>query len=124
MDYPDYIILRIRLYYVPPGWGVWVLWIIRIILYYLLHCASGGKIGELFTHFSDAAQRAGVYTTYDYINILKSLLDDWKIDKITELTDKAEKARDYLMRLPDRLSRIAERTVIPEEKYQFTWMKA
>ena len=34
MDYPDYIILRIRLYYVLPGWGVWVLWIIRIILDY------------------------------------------------------------------------------------------
>lgn len=85
---------------------------------------TGGKIGELFTHFSNAAQRAGVYTTHDYINILKSLIDDWKIDKITDLNDQAEKARDYLMRLPDRLIRIAERTMIPEEQYQFGWLKA
>ena len=35
---------------------------------------SGGRIGELFTHFSDAAQRIRVYTTQDYIDILKLLL--------------------------------------------------
>jgi len=33
---------------------------------------SGGKIGELFTHFSDAAQRTMVYTTQDYIDIMNS----------------------------------------------------
>ena len=33
---------------------------------------SGDKVGELWSHFSDAAQRTQVYTAQDYIDILKS----------------------------------------------------
>ena len=83
---------------------------------------TGGKIGSLFSHFSNAAQRTKVYTTYDYIDILKSLLKEWEVDKITDLSDTAEKARDYLMALPVRLQRIAERVAVPEKKYEFKWI--
>jgi acyl-[acyl-carrier-protein] desaturase len=83
---------------------------------------SGGAIGELFSHFSDAAQRVRVYTTQDYIDILRSLLKDWKIDQLTGINDKAEKAREYLMKLPDRLQRISDRTQIPKKQYQFKWI--
>lgn len=85
---------------------------------------TGGKIGELFEHFSDAAQRTKVYTTYDYIDILKSLLDEWDIENIGSLNDSAEKARDYLMSLPARLQRISERIRVPQEKYQFSWISS
>ena len=83
---------------------------------------SGGAIGELFAHFSDAAQRIQVYTTQDYINILRSLLDDWEIDKIGSLNENAQKARDYLMILPDRLQRISDRIKVPQKQYQFKWI--
>ncbi len=83
---------------------------------------SGGQIGDLFAHFSDAAQRIMVYTTQDYIDILKSLLVQWDIENIGSLTDSAEKARDYLMALPARLERIALRTRIPEKQYSFNWI--
>ena len=83
---------------------------------------TGGAIGELFSHFSDAAQRVGVYTTYDYIEILESLLKSWRIEHISDLNDSAEKARDYLMALPGRLHRIAERIKIPEKQYKFSWV--
>jgi acyl-[acyl-carrier-protein] desaturase len=83
---------------------------------------SGEKIGELFTHFSDSAQRLGVYTTHDYIEIMESLLKGWEIDKISGLNDSAERARDYLMKLPDRLKRIAERLKTPTQEYQFKWV--
>ncbi len=83
---------------------------------------SGDQIGGLFGHFSDAAQRAMVYTTQDYIDILKSLLVEWQIDKVNGLNDKAEKARDYVMALPKRLERISERIVIPEAPYKFKWI--
>jgi len=83
---------------------------------------TGGKIGELFTHLSDAAQRIMVYTTHDYIEILESLLKQWKIDTITELNDTAERARDYLMALPDRFKRISDRIKIPEKQYEFKWI--
>jgi acyl-[acyl-carrier-protein] desaturase len=83
---------------------------------------SGGKKGELFKHFSDAAQRMQVYTSQDYIDILKSLLQDWKIDAVTELNDKAEKARDYLMGLPKRLEIVSKRLATPTKSYEFKWI--
>jgi acyl-[acyl-carrier-protein] desaturase len=83
---------------------------------------SGFNMGQTFSHFSDAAQRLGVYTTYDYIEIMESLLKDWKIDGIQNLNDAGEKARDYLMALPSRLRRVAERTKIPNIEYQFSWI--
>lgn len=83
---------------------------------------SGQGIGEAFENFSNAAQRLGVYTTQDYIEILQKLNEYWEIDKVTSLTDKAEKARDYLMKLPDRMTRIAERIKVPQDPHQFTWV--
>ena len=84
---------------------------------------TGVKIGDTFSHFSDAAQRLGVYTTMDYIEILESLLEEWQIEKVQGLNDAAEKGRDYLMTLPARLRRIADRTRVPELAYQFSSIK-
>ncbi|MBG7613648.1 acyl-ACP desaturase [Polaribacter sp. BAL334] len=78
--------------------------------------------GSLFNDFSTVAQRIGVYTGYDYIDILKKLIASWEIDKITNLTPEAEKARDFLMNLPDRMTRITERMIIPDTKFEFKWM--
>lgn len=85
---------------------------------------SGQKAGELWEHFSDAAQRCMVYTAQDYIDILKDLLIDWKIDGITGLNESAEKARDYLMKLPSRLQRITDRISTPDKEYSFKWVKS
>jgi acyl-[acyl-carrier-protein] desaturase len=52
---------------------------------------SGQKISTAFEQFSDSAQRIGVYTAADYIDIMQKLMDKWEIDKITGLTDEAEK---------------------------------
>ena len=82
---------------------------------------TGVKMGETFSHFSDAAQRLGVYTTNDYIDILESLLAEWKVEHIRDLNGQAEKARDYLLALPARLRRIADRTKVPELAYEFSW---
>lgn len=83
---------------------------------------SYSKKGSLFSDFSTVAQRAGVYTGFDYIDILKKLNAAWEIDKMTGLTAEAEKARDYLLKLPDRMYRITERIIIPETKFQFKWL--
>jgi len=85
---------------------------------------SGQGIAEAFENFSNAAQRLGVYTTYDYIEILEKLNGYWQIDKMRSLTDEAEKARDYLMKLPDRMRRIAGRMAIPEDQHTFKWVEA
>ena len=85
---------------------------------------SGQGIAEAFENFSNAAQRLGVYTTYDYIEILEKLNGYWEIDKMRSLTDEAEKARDYLIKLPDRMRRIAGRMAIPEDQHTFKWVEA
>lgn len=85
---------------------------------------SGQKVGELWQHFSDAAQRCSVYTAQDYINILKDLLDTWKIESVTGLNDSAERAREYLLKLPDRLQRITDRITTPQTSYNFKWVRS
>jgi acyl-[acyl-carrier-protein] desaturase len=85
---------------------------------------SGGTIGTAFENFSNCAQRLGVYTAQDYIEILKKLNSYWELDSIRSLNDDAERARDYLMKLPDRLERIASRMKFPEDNYRFKWVEA
>lgn len=85
---------------------------------------SGGEIGTAFENFSNCAQRLGVYTSADYIDILKKLNAYWEIDKLRGLGDEASRARDFLMGLPARLERIAERMKTPDEQYRFSWVEA
>ncbi|HAL82664.1 MAG TPA: acyl-ACP desaturase, partial [Mucilaginibacter sp.] len=42
----------------------------------------GLKVGQTFGHFTDAAQRLGIYTAVDYVDILKELIEDWHIESI------------------------------------------
>ncbi|OAZ03791.1 acyl-ACP desaturase [Flavobacterium succinicans] len=84
---------------------------------------SGQKISSAFEQFSDSAQRIGVYTANDYVDIMQKLIEKWEIDKIGGLTSEAEKARDYLMKLPSRMAKISERLVIPAESYIFKWVE-
>jgi acyl-[acyl-carrier-protein] desaturase len=84
---------------------------------------SGEKIGAAFEQFSNSAQKLGVYTANDYVEIMQKLIDKWQIDKIGNLTDEAEKARDYLMKLPARMVKISERLVLPDENYIFKWVQ-
>lgn len=83
---------------------------------------AGETIGKTFAHFSDAAQRIGVYTSLDYSHILESLIQEWNIANLSSLTVSAEKARDYLMSLPERFKKIAERSLKAPVEYQFSWI--
>lgn len=82
----------------------------------------GVKMGQTFGHFTDAAQRLGVYTAVDYVDILRDLIHDWKIEEIRDLNEGGEKARDYIVALPDRLIRIADRIKVPNLEYKFSWI--
>jgi acyl-[acyl-carrier-protein] desaturase len=84
---------------------------------------SGQKISSAFDAFSNSAQKMGVYTALDYVDILKKLNVIWDIDKLSGLTDEAERARDFLMKLPNRMAKISERLVLPEETEKFKWVQ-
>ena len=85
---------------------------------------SGGSIGSAFENFSNCAQRLGVYTAQDYVDILRKLNEFWELESIRSLNEEAEKARDYLINLPARLERIAERMKFPQDQYHFKWVEA
>ncbi len=85
---------------------------------------SGGTIGKAFENFSNAAQRLGVYTAQDYIDILKKLNDYWNIENLRALSDEADRAREYLVKLPARLERISERMSFPQDPFRFKWVTA
>lgn len=82
----------------------------------------GLKIGQTFGHFTDAAQRLGIYTAIDYVDILKELIEDWHVESMTDLNESGEKARDYIMNLPARLLRVADRMKNPGLEYKFSWI--
>ncbi|MBT2559558.1 acyl-ACP desaturase [Hymenobacter sp. ISL-91] len=82
----------------------------------------GVEMGKTFGHFTDAAQRLGVYTSHDYTEILDTLIGDWKIEAMTGLNPAAEKARDYVVALPNRLRRVADRMPVPKLEYKFKWI--
>ena len=84
---------------------------------------SGDKISTAFEEFSNSAQKIGVYTAADYVDILQKLVEKWEIDKFSNLTDEAEKARDYLMKLPGRMAKISERLILPDETKIFKWVE-
>ena len=83
---------------------------------------KGKEKGSAFVHFSETAQRIGVYTAKDYINIMESLIAEWKIEWLDDLNDSAKRARDYVMSLPVRLTKIAERSNPEPSSYKFSWI--
>ncbi len=82
----------------------------------------GMMMGQTYGHFTDAAQRLGIYTAIDYVDIMKQLLVDWQIESQRDLNEAGEKARDYLLKLPDRLAKIADRMKNPGLEYKFSWI--
>lgn len=83
---------------------------------------SFGEKASAFDAFSNAAQRLGVYTSQDYVDILRRLIRRWDIENLRELNDSAERARDFVMALPARLERLSQRITIPEDPHIFKWV--
>jgi acyl-[acyl-carrier-protein] desaturase len=71
------------------------------------------KTDSLFNRFSVITEKMGIYTTFDYANIINHLTERWKIGSISGLKDYAAKAQEYLCTLADRYRKIAERTTVP-----------
>lgn len=83
---------------------------------------SGDKVKDTFVRFSNCAQNLGVYTAMDYVGILEKLNKYWELETMGELDEKAEKARDYLCKLPARLKRVSERMKLDTEQNFFSWV--
>jgi len=77
---------------------------------------TDGKDKNLYTNFSAVAQKLGVYTAFDYADIIRHLVQLWDLDNLTGLSGEAEKEREYLCKLPDRYLKLAERAMNKKKK--------
>jgi len=68
---------------------------------------TDGKDPDLYDNFSAVAQRLGVYTAFDYSDILEHLVKRWNLDELDGLNSDGEKDRDYLCKLAPRMRKLA-----------------
>lgn len=69
-----------------------------------------GEDHNLFDHFSGVAQRTGVYTAGDYVDILEYFIGRWKVDKVAGgLTGDGRNAQDYICNLALKMRNLLER---------------
>jgi len=87
----------------------------------------GAARGDTFATFEALAQRSGVYTATDYLEILEELIRHWKIADIKGLQPEAEQAQQFICSLPDRYRRLLKRLRVPsagEMPPTFRWLTA
>jgi acyl-[acyl-carrier-protein] desaturase len=84
------------------------------------HTVSG------FSELSDVITRGNIFGPRQYQDIVEELLDFWKIGALTGLSAAGEEARDKLMKVPARLSRIADYADAKRSKktYKFDFLPA
>ena len=86
---------------------------------------GGSSEPDLFERFSAVAQRLGVYTADHYAKIVKHLVEQWRVESLTGLTDEAAAAQEYVCTLGPRYQRLAERAsrrVTPTPPQAFRWI--
>jgi acyl-[acyl-carrier-protein] desaturase len=82
---------------------------------------QGSQKPNMFTDFSAITQKLGIYTAFDYANIIDHLVKLWKVESLTGLQDGVAKAQDYLCNLSTRYKKIAERMKFPED-VELLWL--
>lgn len=90
---------------------------------------TDGVNPNLYTDFSEVAQRLGVYTALDYADIIDHLVKRWDLKNIEGVSSETEKELDYICRLPERYRKLAERSMNKKKKenkvpakVQFDWI--
>ena len=61
-----------------------------------------------FTEMSEVIRRADIFGPRQYQKIVEELLDFWQVGALKSLSAAGEQARDKLMKVPARLSRVAD----------------
>lgn len=81
-----------------------------------------GQDFNLFTKFSNVAQKIEVYTVKDYAEIISNLVRGWDVENLTGLSDMAAKAQDYLCSLSERYLKISNRLSFAGSPEKFSWI--
>ncbi len=68
-----------------------------------------------------------VLLSQDYASILEHLISRWELEGMTGLSSEAQEAQEYVCKLPPRIRRLADRTLMRKEKSKkqevpFSWI--
>jgi acyl-[acyl-carrier-protein] desaturase len=80
--------------------------------------------GNLFADFSSVADNSKTYTAFDYADIMDYLIGRWNVPDRTGLSGEAAAAQEYLVKLPPRIRKLAERSTarkVKGRKANFAW---
>ena len=61
-----------------------------------------------FSEMSEVVERAGIFSTRQYLKIVEELWDYWQLSALTGLNHDGEKALERLLKVPGRLARVAD----------------
>ncbi|KAK1276878.1 hypothetical protein QJS04_geneDACA001905 [Acorus gramineus] len=69
-----------------------------------------GADPDLYGHYAAVAQRMGVYTTGDYVDIVEHFIGRWKVGEVAAgLSSEGRRAQDYVCGLGARMRRMEQR---------------
>lgn len=77
---------------------------------------TDGVDHDLYDNFSAVAQKIGVYTAFDYADILDHLVKTWNLEELDGLSSDGEKDRDYICKLGSRFRKLATRAANKAKK--------
>ncbi|GLJ25040.1 hypothetical protein SUGI_0479250 [Cryptomeria japonica] len=89
------------------------------------HLMYDGQDNNLFDHFSAVAQKLGVYTARDYVEILEFFVKRWNLEKIEGLSSEGNRAREFVCKLAPRLRKLESRAGTRTKNTQsvpFSWL--
>jgi acyl-[acyl-carrier-protein] desaturase len=81
---------------------------------------------NLFEDFSEVAEKLEVYNAEDYVSIMEHLIERWEISS-RNVSGEAAEAQEYLMKLPMRIRKLADRASArkakaPKKEVSFSWI--
>lgn len=87
--------------------------------------ANGGS--SLFDDYAAVAERAGVYSPSDYVDIIRYLNRRWDVANVKVRGDEALRAQEYVLELPERMKKLARfaerrRRAQPSREAAFSWL--
>ncbi|HEX9614011.1 MAG TPA: acyl-ACP desaturase [Bacteroidota bacterium] len=74
-----------------------------------------------FKEMADIIRRIGIYGPWDYKKIVDELVDFWNIEVLTGLNDMGRRAQEKIMKISDRLKKVAEYLDQRTEKKSFSF---
>ena len=92
-----------------------------------MHHGEANPGRNLFHDFSEVAEGLGVYDAADYCDIIDHLLGRWEVQGRNVVSGEAAEAQAYLMTLPARIRKLAERAgarkaKAPKAPVKFSWV--